>query len=325
MSATPPEEVQSPVRCEDSAGMDGAAEAADEGELAITADAADAGEEASELASSDGTGIKKARMQRPPAQVQQAKVEAAKGKVASCKNKVQNSQIALSKTKDGSITKTKAEDHLVQAHTNLSDAELALLQAEKTFANWTVAQEEKALHEREMADEKESQRFQAAESSKSMTDDCAIGLCEEKLADAHKFDNKSDKVQVVWAHTLSRLRARIHAGEFPVTDDRIDDTFKNRFQKESAFFRLHCQLVQAAAQSGASRDDQDKITWHTTCCTPTFFRFKQQYRAMSVPSYTINGGSAAAGGADSIYSKAVPRRWKGDRRWKELEVISIWA
>jgi len=242
---------------------------------------------------------------------------------ASCKNKVQNSKIALSKTKDGSITKTKAEDHLVQAYANLSDAELALLQAKQTFAKWTVAQEEKALHEREMADEKESQRFQAA--SKSMTDDCAIGLCEEKLADAHKFDNKSDKVQVVWAHTLSRLRARMHAGEVPVTDDRIDDAFKNRFHKESAFFCLHCQLVQAAAQSGTSRDDQDKITWHTTCCTPTFFRFKQQYRAMSVPSYTINGGSAAAGGADSIYSKAVPRRWKGDRRWKELEVISIWA
>ena len=28
---------------------------------------------------------------------------------------------------------------------------------------------------------------------------------------------------------------------------------------------------------------------------------------MSVPAYTINGGSAAAGGADSIYSEAVPR------------------
>ena len=190
MSATPPEDVQSPVRGEDSAGMDEAAEAADEGELAITADAADAGEQASEVASSNASGIKKTQMQRPPAQVQQDKVEAAKGKVTSCKNKVQNSKIALSKTKDGSITKTKAEDHLVQAYANLSDAELALLQAEQTFAKWTVAQEEKALHEREMAAEKESQRFQAVESSKSMTDDCAIGLCEENLADAHKFGNK---------------------------------------------------------------------------------------------------------------------------------------
>jgi len=69
-----------------------------------------------------------------------------------------------------------------------------------------------------------------------MIDDCAIGLCEEKLTDAHKFDNKSDKVQVVWAHTLSCLSARIHAGDFPFTNDRIDNVFKNRFQKESVFF-----------------------------------------------------------------------------------------
>ena len=61
--------------------MDEAAEAADEGELAISADAADAGEQASELASSDASGIKKARMQRPPPQVQQAKVEAATQRV----------------------------------------------------------------------------------------------------------------------------------------------------------------------------------------------------------------------------------------------------
>ena len=79
MSATPPEDVQSPVRGEDSAGMDKAAEAADEGELAINA--ADAGEQASEMASSDASGIKKEQMQHPPAQVQQAKVESAKGKL----------------------------------------------------------------------------------------------------------------------------------------------------------------------------------------------------------------------------------------------------
>jgi len=62
MWATPPEDVQSPVRGEDSTGMDEPAEAADKRELTITADAANAGEQASELASSDASAIKKAQM-----------------------------------------------------------------------------------------------------------------------------------------------------------------------------------------------------------------------------------------------------------------------
>jgi hypothetical protein len=131
---------------------------------------------------------------------------------------------------------------------------------------------------------------------KSMSREAQRQLCYLRLRRQSELDGRSDKNESVWDVIAAEYKAKIEEGTLTASDDVTLGTLKTKYHKLEKSFAAYAQEYARKAQSGAPREDLDKITTGVTCCTDIFIEFKVHERPKIVAPFRIDNETAAAGG-----------------------------
>ena len=144
-----------------------------------------------------------------------------------------------------------------------------------------------------------------------------------KLKHQNDFDGKKVKNDKVWLLAHTDYMKLIKDGDLQASDTLELEPFMRKYDKLLKHFRWYAHEVQRYKQSGASADDVDNIK--KDACTDIFLKANYGSRPMSVAPFTIDGGSAATGGEESVFARGGNPFKDDDEPWEANALAAIGA